>query len=94
MRADVTAAWFEIGAGGGIVAAMERLRREALYAGGGRRRDFWGSMTPRRWNSSQVLYPNDPITSLGIIFSTEAAINCNKDQRKSHRWPRKQLLSR
>ena len=51
-------------------------------------------MTPRRWNRS-VLYPNDLITSLGIILVlAEAAINCNKDQRKSHCWPRKQLLRR
>ena len=37
MRADVTAGWFEIGAGGGIVAEMERPGRGALCAGGGRR---------------------------------------------------------
>ena len=37
MRADVTSGWFEIGAGGGIVAGMERPGRGALCAGGGRR---------------------------------------------------------
>ena len=33
MRVDVTAGWFEMGAGGGILAAMKRLGRGALWVG-------------------------------------------------------------
>ena len=45
MRADVTAGWFALGAGGGIVAAMERLGRGALWV--------------REWDKMKVLGSHD-----------------------------------